>query len=200
MLTLTFIAGCLSVLPVWIYDQVVKTVFDFRGPFYDAFITAAIPEECCKLLMFFIFIWPSKYFDEYFDGIVYFTFISLGFACVENFIYVFDINGGVSTGIVRAVFSVPGHFLFGVLGGYYLALAKFKSSKKIADFICAVIVPVSAHGIFNYLLFKSEELSDLKKTALLSGFVAFDIVLWIEGSKRLKKLQKRNEEIDEYSL
>ena len=96
--------------------------------FYDSFLTAAIPEELCKFLIFMIFIWRDKNFDEYFDGIVYATFIGLGFACVENIQYVFSY--GFQTGVVRALLSVPGHFLFGVVMGYFLSMAKFHPEKR----------------------------------------------------------------------
>ena len=58
--------------------------------FFSAFLEAGIPEELSKFLIFMLLIWRDKNFDEYFDGIVYATFIGLGFACIENLEYVFS--------------------------------------------------------------------------------------------------------------
>ena len=103
-------------------SAITKTVF------FSAFLEAGMPEEFCKFVIFMLFIWRDKNFDEYFDGIVYATFIGLGFACVENIEYVFSY--GFQTGVVRALLSVPGHFLFGVLMGYFLSMAKFHPEKR----------------------------------------------------------------------
>ena len=73
-------------------SAITKTVF------FSAFLEAGIPEEFSKFLIFMLFIWRDKNFDEYFDGIVYATFIGLGFACVENIEYVFMF--GFGTGVV----------------------------------------------------------------------------------------------------
>ena len=144
-----FCAGMLSV----VFTLITVKVFDYtiglipilnQTVFYDSFITAGIPEELCKFLVFMIFIWRDKNFDEYFDGIVYASFISLGFAAVENILYV--VPGGIGTGIVRALISVPGHFLFGVILGYYLSLAKFNSEKRGRYIIIGLLLNMSSQS------------------------------------------------------
>ncbi|MGQ9664052.1 MAG: PrsW family glutamic-type intramembrane protease [bacterium] len=57
-------------------------------------------------------------FDEVMDGIVHCVASSLGFATVENIIYVLD--RGAGTGILRAFLSVSGYAFFGALMGYYI--------------------------------------------------------------------------------
>jgi hypothetical protein len=47
-----------------------------------------------------------SYFSQKFDGIVYAVFVSMGFAAIENIMYVFDY--GYQTGLVRAFTAVPG--------------------------------------------------------------------------------------------
>lgn len=54
-----------------------------------AFFGAAIPEECMKLLMLWLVVRNNKYFDEHFDGIVYAVCIGMGFAGIENVLYLF---------------------------------------------------------------------------------------------------------------
>ena len=158
--------------------------------FYDSFITAGIPEELCKFLIFMIFIWNDKNFDEYFDGIVYASFISLGFATVENIMYVMP--GGIGTGIVRALISVPAHFLFGVILGYFLSLAKFNSDKKGRYIIIGLLIAMAAHGLFDWLLMFSDRIGGALSSFIYTFFIAGDVMLWRLGIRLIKKHQNNS--------
>ena len=176
-----FFGGMLSVVftivTVRIIDYTIGLIpYLNQTVFYDSFITAGIPEELCKFLVFMIFIWNDKNFDEYFDGIVYASFISLGFATVENIMYVMP--GGIGTGIVRALISVPAHFLFGVILGYFLSLAKFNSNKKGRYIIIGLLIAMAAHGLFDWLLMFSDRMG-----GALSSF-EYDQIDWNAGDKQ----------------
>ena len=96
------------------------------GSVSTAFFGAAIPEEIAKFLMLWLLLRKNPYFDEKMDGIVYAVCVSLGFAALENIMYLFtNAEAYLSVGIARAIFAVPGHFCFGILMGYYYSLAKF---------------------------------------------------------------------------
>lgn len=69
-------------IPLIPYSENIPSPF-FKS-FFDAFIVAAIPEELSKYVILYWLVWKSKYFDEYYDGIVYAIFVSLGFAMIEN--------------------------------------------------------------------------------------------------------------------
>jgi RsiW-degrading membrane proteinase PrsW (M82 family) len=59
-----------------------------------SFLGAAIPEELSKLLILWLFLRNNPYFDERMDGIVYAVCVSLGFAGVENVVYVLAMPTG----------------------------------------------------------------------------------------------------------
>jgi len=158
--------------------------------FFSAFLEAGIPEELSKFLIFMIFIWRDKHFDEYFDGIVYATFIGLGFACLENISYVFSY--GFSTGVVRALISVPGHFLFGVLLGYFLSLAKFQPKKRTVYLVFGLSSAMLAHGLFDWLLMITEHLDPTIGIIIYIVFIWGDIKLWKLGLKYIDKQQKNS--------
>ena len=158
--------------------------------FFSAFLEAGIPEEFSKFLIFMIFIWNDKNFDEYFDGIVYATFIGLGFACVENIEYVFSY--GFSTGVVRALISVPGHFLFGVVMGYFLSLAKFHPEKRGGYMITGLLLAMLAHGLFDWLLMLSSGLGPAIGGIIYVVFIWGDIKLWKLGLKYINKQQENS--------
>jgi RsiW-degrading membrane proteinase PrsW (M82 family) len=145
---------------------------------YKGFVVAAFTEEIFKYAIFFLLIWKNKNFNEHFDGIIYAAFISLGFAAVENIFYVVDMGEG--TGILRAFTAVPGHALFGVAMGYYLAMAKFSKKGKNVNLAMALIIPIILHGTYDFILFSG-------KTLILLLFIPFVIYLWILGFKRMKQ-------------
>ena len=162
-------------------SAITKTVF------FSAFLEAGIPEEFSKFLIFMLFIWRDKNFDEYFDGIVYATFIGLGFACVENIEYVFMF--GFGTGVVRALLSVPGHFLFGVVMGYFLSMAKFHPEKRGTYLISGLLLAMIAHGLFDWLLIVSSALGAGLGSILYFVFLWGDFKLWKLGLKYINKQQ-----------
>ncbi len=190
-----FFGGMLSVVftivTVRIIDYTIGLIpYLNQTVFYDSFITAGIPEELCKFLVFMIFIWNDKNFDEYFDGIVYASFISLGFATVENIMYVMP--GGIGTGIVRALISVPAHFLFGVILGYFLSLAKFNSDKKGRYIIIGLLIAMAAHGLFDWLLMFSDRMGGALSSFIYTFFIAGDVMLWRLGIRLIKKHQNNS--------
>ncbi len=141
----------------------------------NAFSTAAIPEEMAKLFMLWLFLRKCKEFDEHMDAIVYAVCVGMGFAATENILYLFsNINNWVATGIMRALISVPAHFFFAIIMGYYYALAHFRIGKnRILDAAFALLIPVIAHGIFDALLFvsaMSEELAGILTLMFIIGF------------------------------
>ena len=188
-----FIGGMLSIpldiLIVTGIDAALGGTAIANTVFFSAFLEAGIPEELSKFLIFMIFIWNDKNFDEYFDGIVYATFIGLGFACVENIEYVFSY--GFQTGVVRALLSVPGHFLFGVVLGYFLSMAKFHPEKRGPFLISGLLLAMLAHGLFDWLLMVASVLP-LVGGIIYIVFIWGDIKLWKLGLKYINKQQENS--------
>jgi RsiW-degrading membrane proteinase PrsW (M82 family) len=196
MLIKAFIFGILAIPMDLIVVGIINSIWKGSLVFYSAFWEAGIPEEFCKWSMFMLIIWRNKNFNEFFDGIVYASFISLGFACVENIMYVFGAGsffGSIGISLTRALLSVPGHFLFGVLMGYYLALAKFNPESRRKYLIYSLVIPMLAHGVFDYILMLTSSLSEgipFIGTVLFVAFIFFDIKLWKLGVKKIKEMQE----------
>ena len=151
---------------------------------WSAFVVAAGSEETFKFIALFILIWANKNFNERFDGIVYAVFVSLGFALVENLLYV--VQGGISVGWLRAITAVPAHALFGVTMGYYFGMARFSSGgMKTAFIIRALLWPIILHGFYDYCLMSEIPL-------LLLAFIPFVVYLWIQGFTKMKQLSDRS--------
>ena len=113
-----------------------------------AFLVAALPEELFKLFALWLVLRKNPYFDEHFDGIVYAVCVGLGFAAFENVMYVFGNDDWLSTAVLRAFLSVPGHYAFAILMGYYYSVYHFADhSLKVA--VCVLLMPILAHGIYD---------------------------------------------------
>ena len=157
LLILSFFMGVLSIIPALIIQIVfTKPVKLLMGPgiFYTAvfsYLIVALSEEGSKFLALRFFPFKRKAFDDPFDGIVYAVVVSMGFATLENILYV--TNHGFGTGILRMFLSVPAHATFGVLMGYHLGLAKFDPANKRRHIALAIFWPVLFHGTFDFFLF-----------------------------------------------
>lgn len=151
--------GAATVIPiVWMETCVSNFLFgeggqatSFISHCADAFLVAAIPEEAFKLLALWIVLRKNPYFDEHFDAIVYSVCVGLGFATVENIGYVVLDDNWASVGLMRAIFSVPGHYAFAVLMGYYYAQYHFVK-RSFLNWICILAVPVLAHGVYDAIV------------------------------------------------
>ncbi len=159
---------------------------------YNAFCTAALPEEACKLFFLYILIWRSKYFDEYYDGIEYAAFVGLGFAGIENILYV--LQGGLEVAVGRAIFAVPAHFFFAIIMGYFFALAKFRPWKKRYYLVLAYICPVIMHGIYDFILMYQNvvEKTNTTTAVLLSiAFYIFFYFIWRLATGRINRMSEK---------
>ena len=149
---LVVLAGMLSVIPALILEVMIPALtagriepeMTYQGSSFQAFIVAAGVEEACTIAMVYWVVWRRPEFDERMDGIVYASRGGLGFALVENVLYLLrqhSLQGQIVVWVERALLAVPGHAMWtgmigamaarrrfdgkglGLLGGYLLAVA-----------------------------------------------------------------------------
>lgn len=126
---------------------------DVVGEFYNAFFKVALVEELSKFLFVRFVLFNNKNFNEPFDGIVYAVMVSMGFATLENIIYVYQF--GVATGILRMFTAVPAHAIFGVLMGYFVGKARFAPYRQFYYSVIALGAATVLHGAYDYFWFLS---------------------------------------------
>lgn len=159
----------------------------------NTFFKVALVEEFSKWIFLKKITWKNKEFNYIYDAIVYAVFVALGFATIENIIYVLGCEGGISIAILRAILSVPGHAFDGVFMGYYYGLAKqAKINDNIKLFkrnmILSLLIPVVFHFIFDYLLLSENSI-------LLILYLVFIILLYINAFKRINQLSNIKESL-----
>lgn len=117
----------------------------------------AFIEEISKILIFFLFIFDNKHYDDIYDGLVYMCLISLSFAGLENIIYAFSestVQNGISLALMRDFTTVLLHVICGIVIGYFISLGNFSKdkTKKHLNFLYAILIATFIHGTFNVLM------------------------------------------------
>lgn len=173
----TFTLGALLVFPIMFIQYAFSTEGIGDSNFVQSFFIIALFEEFFKWFIFMYVIYHHTEFDAHYDGIIYAVSISLGFATVENVLYLF--TNGIEYAFTRALFPVSSHALFGVIMGYHFGKAKKNDNGKKRNVVLAFILPFLLHGCYNYILktFGNDWLLLL---------IPFMIGLWLIGLHRIK--------------
>ncbi|MDX8290679.1 glutamic-type intramembrane protease PrsW [Metabacillus indicus] len=147
----SFAFGALLVFPIMFIQYVLETEQIIDSKVLLAFFSSGLLEEFFKWFILFVTIYPHVHFDEHYDGIVYGVASSLGFATLENILYL--VGNGLEFAVGRALLPVSSHALFGVIMGYYMGKGKFSElSEKRKWILFSLMVPVILHGLYDYIL------------------------------------------------
>ncbi len=115
----------------------------------EAFLGVAVPEEAVKLAAMMLIVRYRKEFDELLDGAVYGVTAAMGFALLENLLYVISADEGMSVALLRGFTAVPLHALVGGFMGLAVARYKIESRGSVGfGFLIAVLI----HGIYDWFL------------------------------------------------
>ena len=165
--------------------------------FVFGFIVAALVEESFKFFFLYKFTFKSPHFNYRFDGVVYAVFVSMGFAILENILYVFQ--GGLGVAISRALLALPLHAACGVYMGIAYGQQKVNSLYKPASFgsvaRACLPVPILIHGFYDSRAFSAE-----KYPIFLLVFVVFVILVFIFTLRQLKKASQTDAPVGEVTL
>ena len=190
-----FFWGALTVVSAmvigWLGEAFLEDLVDQDDIFWlviDNFLLTALVEEGGKYIVLKKRTWNSPHFNYIFDGIVYAVVVSLGFACLENILYVMDSD--IGTAIMRGVFSVPGHAIDGVFMGCSYGLAKrydclHDKRGRGRHLRRALWIPVLIHGFYDFCLSTEDEL-------FLLIFLVFEIVVTIAAISKVRKFSKED--------
>ena len=192
-----FFYGILITIPAYFLNTYIGDFFyastRVSENLISSFLTAAPVEEGLKLSVLYYFVYKMKDFNEPMDGIVYGVTVSLGFATLENFYYVYLLadyfeTTSMSLAILRSFSAVPAHAIFGVFMGYFFM--KYVFIKKGDNLLFAFLVPFVLHGCYN-LFTVSNFLISLFLT-LISWIIALRMFSRLRQEQNKKKIE--NEE------
>ena len=159
---------------------------DIVGLYAFSLISVALLQEFSKWSLVYILGYNNKEYDEPYDMIVYSIFISLGFAFIENLIYVYD--GGANVSLFKAFGDVVLQAGMGVYIGYFISLAKLAHLDKkpyLKYVLLSLAVPCILHSILDYLLV-------LGNLVFIFLFIVAIVITYYFAYKNISRLSSMN--------
>jgi protease PrsW len=193
VLLVSFLAGCFSVLPAIILEKALPEIL----PGLDetslisiaiyTFVIIAASEEFSKYLFLRYYAYRKPSFNEPYDGIIYAVMVGMGFATIENLMYIFgseSLGAAWATAGLRAVTAVPAHATFAAVMGYFVGLAKFTRHHERRLLFAGFILATVLHGFYDFFLFQN-----YKEGLMLGALASLIFGIWFtRRSIRLHKL------------
>jgi len=187
LILLAFVMGMLSVPFVIPFQK--YSVLIFSGT--TLIIAWAAIEEILKYLFAHFSVLRRKEVNEPIDPIIYVITVALGFAALENALFLIDplTKGGVVQGILTGNFRFFGAMLLHVLSsatiGVFISLSLCKSAAvRRALIACGIILAIALHSMFNFFIIKSNGTNML----LVFGFVWAGIIILLLILEKIKRI------------
>ncbi|WP_049937421.1 PrsW family intramembrane metalloprotease [Haloplanus natans] len=163
VLVATFLLGVLTANFAAVLNSVTRPYFSVLGFVGNAlffFLIVGPIEETVKLLAVRLYAYGTDHFGAVVDGAVYGAVAGLGFATIENALYITQnldapmasglglIGAGGGITAIRAL-AGPGHVIYSAFAGYYLGLAKFNPENRGPIIIKGLLIAALIHATYN---------------------------------------------------
>jgi len=201
-LVLTFILGiaaaavskALYISLGWIslrHDALLLADTDTLALFAYSMLAIGPIEEFAKMLPFILVVLRFPEFDEPIDGIIYASFIGLGYAAVENVLYLEYLT---PTEAAARGFAGPViHMLFASIWGFTIGCAQLRGESLAGGIARGFLVAAGLHGLYDFVVLQSA----FNALPVAAGLI---VVIWIWRLKLMRVLQEsalRKEGIEE---
>ena len=191
-IALVFFLGICICLPAGYINSFMENNFKdvFSERLLYSFLGPAWCEELLKFIILYYVVLKRREFNEPMDGIVYGVAVSLGFATLENYEYVFihsekwEIDP-YQIAIWRSYSAVPLHGLLGCVMGFYFGMYSFTANKKYL--ILCLLIPFIIHGLYNFLNYPYH--------FMILGVLTIYTVILHSNMKKLQESKKNEDEI-----
>jgi protease PrsW len=148
-----FLWGCACTIPTFVVENITGAGLrqdTLARSAEVSFLLIGPIEEFFKLVAVWVAIYRTSDFQEPIDGIVYAATAALGFACVENTIYMGLLGPAIV--VPRALFATPAHVMFASMWGYSMGLARFKRDGELLTIAKGFLTAAGLHGFYNFLV------------------------------------------------
>jgi RsiW-degrading membrane proteinase PrsW (M82 family) len=203
----TFALGVLAIIPAAIAEGVLS-VWTAGLPWHpvrallDAFLVAALVEESLKLLVLKRYSFRKISFNEPMDGIQYGVASALGFATLENILYIAE--GGLGVAVMRGLLSVPGHASWGALLGFYAGKGSLEG-RPVRGSLAGLTAAVLLHGLYDFpimLAFQGDKPSSdpVMQAVMILVILAVSITGWVIVVRLVRRTRRIQEQAGESAL
>lgn len=152
------------------FDALELAMTNLPGLFAYAILGIGLTEELAKLLPFLLVVLRFRAFDEPMDGIVYGSFLALGFALVENLHFLQFLDGFEA--IARGFAGPLVHIVFASVWAYHVGEAHVAGHGVVGTAVRWLAVTAVLHGIYDFIVLGFTE------TALLAA-AAVIVSVWL---------------------
>ena len=191
-IALVFFLGICICLPAGYVNSFMENNFKdiFSERLLFSFLGPAWCEELLKFIILYFIVLKRNEFNERMDGIVYGVAVSLGFATLENYEYVFILAEKweiepYTMAIWRSYSAVPMHGLNGCIMGFYFGMFAFTANKKYL--ILCLLIPFIIHGLYNFLSYPYH--------FMILGILAIYTIVLHSNMKKLQESKNKEAEI-----
>lgn len=163
------------------YDAFALAESSTLGLFAYAMLIIGPFEEVAKMLPFVLLVTRFRAFDEPIDGVIYASFIGLGYATAENFNYLEFL-----TPLEAAARGFAGpvvHILFASIWALWISRARLAGASLRRPAAVGFIVAASLHGIYDFLVL-------LQPIAALPLAAALVVAIWIWRLRLLRRFHR----------
>ncbi|MGD0576970.1 MAG: PrsW family glutamic-type intramembrane protease, partial [Candidatus Staskawiczbacteria bacterium] len=164
------------------------------------FLIIALSEELFKFIVIKIKVINSPNLDEPLDIMLYMVIAALGFAAIENILYLFapaeqlSFNGLLDRTIVISIIRFVGatflHTLCSATVGYSLAISFCEAKRKYLIFAAGVIMAVLLHGLYDFSIMTLNGYLKLGVPVIIILVLAFLVFSGFEKLKQMKGICK----------
>jgi RsiW-degrading membrane proteinase PrsW (M82 family) len=138
-------------------------------------------EEFSKLIFFVLIIIRFDEFDEALDGLIYASFIALGYAAIENWQYLEYLTPWEA--VARGFASPVVHIVFASIWGHWIGRAHLAGRPIMPAALFGLLIAATLHGLYDFMVLL-EPYSALPCAALLI------LAIWVWRLLLMRKLHR----------
>jgi len=206
MILKIFFWGIFIALPVFFVQVGLKFLLDQTNVniwIYEIiywFLIISLSEELFKYLVIRIKVINSSNLDEPLDIMLYMVIAALGFAAIENILYLFVPAGQMSLNqlvdrtlvvtFIRFIGATFLHTLCSAVIGYSLAFSFCEVKTKHISLVLGIFVAVALHGLYNFSIMTLSGYAKFGIPVIIILTLAFLVISGFENLKKMKSICK----------
>ncbi len=163
------------------YDAVALGAENTLGLLAFALLAIGPVEELAKLLPFVLVVLRLKALDEPLDGIIYASFIGLGYAAVENIHYLDYLTPLEAA--ARGFASPVVHILFASIWAHWITQARLRGRSIRIALAAGLTLSAALHGFYDFLVL----LNPVSALPIAAGLI---IAIWIWRLILMRRLHR----------
>lgn len=199
-----FLWGAVITIPVFLvqiglmYLLAIANFNSFTASLIYWFLIISLSEEFFKYLIIRLKIKNSPDLDEPLDIMLYMTVAALGFAALENILYLFSpIDGQTVNEIIRQTMLLSFvrfigatflHTLCSAVVGYFMAISFYYHKKRLYFLFIGLVAAVLLHGLYDFSIMKLEGYQALAIPLMILLVLGFSTFLGFEKLKKMKSV------------